>query len=88
MSEEETLFTFPCDYPIKIMGPANETFETFVYTVIRKHVPTLSEDVIQTRPSKNGKYLAITVKFEAQSKKQLDDLYRELTANKDVLMAL
>ncbi len=88
MSEEETLLTFPCEYPIKIIGLANGEFETFVYTVIQKHVPNLHENAIQTRPSKNAKYLAITVKFTAESKKQLDNIYLELTSSKEVAMVL
>lgn len=85
---EETLFEFPCEFPIKIMGLADETFELAAYEIVRRHVGELKEDAISTRPSKNGKYLAITIKFTAHSKQQLDDLYMELTSHEAIMTVL
>ena len=43
---------------------------------------------MEMRPSKNGNFLSVTATINAQSKAQLDDIYRALTANPAVLMAL
>ena len=86
--EEETLLEFPCDFPIKAMGLAVENFDSRVVGIIRKHVDDLHEGAITTRSSKGGKYLSVTVVVQATSKKQLDNIYMELTADEQVIMAL
>jgi hypothetical protein len=85
---EETLLTFPCDFTLKVFGLANDTFEATVLAIIHKHAPNLSGRQIKTRKSENGKYLALSVTIHVDSKLQLDNLYRELSASPYVLMAL
>lgn len=84
---EEPLLQFPCEFVIKVFGLASDQFETEVISIIRKH-KELRENAIRTRLSKDGKYLALTISIEADSKDQLNDIYRELTASVHVLMAL
>lgn len=88
MHNHETLMTFPCDFPIKIMGKANSDFEGKILAIIRKHSPDLGEGAISIRHSKEGTYMSITAIIPAKSKQQLDDIYQELTADKQVLMVL
>ena len=85
---EESLLTFPCEFPIKIMGRANEDFEAEVVAIVRKYVPDLTEAAIRNRPSGKGNYIAITVTVNATSKEQLDNIYLELNAHKSVVMTL
>jgi len=87
-NDNDTAFTFPCDFPIKVIGNANDLFESAVVTIIRKHVPDISEGAIKINSSKKGKYLAFTVVIQAQSQAQLDAIYQELTAHEQVLMVL
>lgn len=86
--QSETLFTFPCQFPLKVVGHGNADFETLVLDLIRKHIPTLDASAVRAQPSKSGKYIALTVTLTAESKEQLDAIYRELTSNKNVVMAL
>lgn len=88
MSEQETLLEFPCDFPIKAMGLADGDFEALVVALVRKHAPDLGEGAVRTVDSKGGKYLSVTVTVRATSREQLDNIYRELTACEQVLMAL
>jgi len=88
MKDEESLFTFPCQFPIKIMGIQSDTFEASMVMLVRKHAPNLGEGCVKSRPSKTGKYLAVTITFQADSREQLDELYRELSAHDDVRMVL
>ncbi len=85
---EETLLTFPCEFPIKIMGRRDETFETEVIGIVRKHVPDLTESAVSRRASEKGNYVAVTVTITAISKQQLDNIYQELNAHEAVLMTL
>jgi putative lipoic acid-binding regulatory protein len=84
----DSLLIFPCEFAIKAFGAASDEFETTVLGIIIKHVPNLSENAIRSRPSKDGKYLALTITIHAKSQDQLDDIYRELSSNPLVLMAL
>jgi len=88
MKDEESLLTFPCQFPIKIMGLQSDSFEASMVMLARKHIPNLGEASVKSKPSKTGKYLAITITFQADSREQLDNLYRELSAHEDVRMVL
>jgi putative lipoic acid-binding regulatory protein len=85
---EESLLTFPCEFPIKVMGRSSETFETEVVGIVRKHAPDLSSNAVTSRASGKGNYIAVTVIVSATSKKQLDDIYLELNAHETVMMTL
>ena len=85
---EESLLSFPCEFPIKIMGRAGENFEAEVVAIVRKYAPDLSQAAITRRPSGKGNYIAITVTVNATSKEQLDNIYLELNAHKSVVMTL
>ena len=87
-STEKSLLEFPCEFPIKIMGHARDDCGSRVVGLVRQHVPDLGEAAIRSRPSKQGKYLAVTVTVNATSREQLDAIYYALTACEHVLMAL
>ena len=87
-NDQATLLQFPCEFVIKIFGLRDDQFEMEALSIIRKHVADLRENAIQSRPSKDGKYLALTVTITADSKEQLDLIYQELSANTHVLMTL
>lgn len=86
--DKDTLFEFPCAYPLKVMGKRDDDFRSLVLGIVQKHVGDIEIDRIVERPSKDGNYLSLTVTFEARSKDQLDSLYRELTSCHRVLVAL
>ena len=86
--ENEELFNFPCDFPIKIMGRCDCELETLVVEIINKHVTDLGENAVETRPSGKGNFISVTVTVTAHSREQLDNIYLELTAREEVLMAL
>jgi len=88
MKSREELLSFPCEFPIKVVGLRDNQFEMTVFGIIRRYFPDLSETAISTRTSKDGKYLAITVTVTAQSKQQLDQVYIELSEHEYVIMAL
>jgi len=84
----ETLFEFPCDFPLKVMGRRTDDFRSLVVGIVQKHVGAVEADKIEERPSKDGNYLSLTCTFNAQSKAQLDALYMELTSCERVLIVL
>lgn len=70
------------------MGRASSSFELKVVEIVRRHVPDLGEGAVRSRLSREGKFVSITVTIRARSREQLDALYRELTADEDILMVL
>jgi len=84
----ETLFEFPCEFPIKAIGRDNGEFRALVIELIGRHVDAISDDAITTRPGSKGNYLAVTVTIEASSKAQLDAIYQDLSGHPEVIMAL
>ncbi len=87
MPTKPTAFTFPCSFPLKVMGLNNEAFATAVKAIFGKHLdPAPISYTMQL--SSSGKYLSITATFTATSKEQLDALYRELNAHELVVMTL
>lgn len=87
-SSKDTLFEFPCDFPLKVMGRQTDDFRSIVLGIVQKHAGPIEASNIEERPSKSGSYLSLTCTFTAQSKAQLDDLYRELTAHERVMVVL
>jgi putative lipoic acid-binding regulatory protein len=88
MPEKDTLFEFPCDFPLKVMGRRTNDFRSLVLGIVQKHVGAVAADKIEERPSKDGNYLSLTCTFTAHSKAQLDALYVELTSCERVLIVL
>ena len=86
--DEETIMEFPCQFPIKAMGKAEDDFDILIVGIIRNHVSDLSENAVKSRLSKEGKFVSITVTVEAESKQQLDKIYYDLTNHEKVLWAL
>jgi putative lipoic acid-binding regulatory protein len=85
---DETLFEFPTDFPIKIMGAASDEFRSLAIGIVARHFGELDATRIEERPSSGGKYLGLTITVRAESKAQLDAVYMELTSCRQVLVAL
>jgi putative lipoic acid-binding regulatory protein len=87
-SYKDTLLEFPCDFPIKIMGKAEDTFAEVMLSIVTKHAPDFDATRMELRASSGGNYLSITCTIVAQSKPQLDAIYMDLTAHPMVKVAL
>ena len=84
----ESPLKFPTIFPVKIMGKDEPGFHEAVAEIIARHVAPISELPVKKQPSKEGRFVSITVTIEAQSREQLDALYRDLSSHHLVLMAL
>ncbi len=86
--EQESLFEFPCEFPLKAMGKTGDTLEIAVLEIINRHVADLSEGAVKFSQSSNKKYTSITITFTAQSKDHLDKIYMDLTSCEHVLYCI
>ena len=87
MSEESPL-KFPTEFPVKIMGRDTPEFHAMVEEILARHVAPLHSLPVTRQPSKESRFISVTVTINAQSREQLDALYRDLSAHELVLMAL
>ena len=87
-SENDSLFHFPCLFPIKVMGKNSDELYPVVSAIMGKHVPGLNGVTFESRLSSGDRYLSITVMFTAQSREQLDAIYLDLNGHELVLMTL
>jgi len=83
-----TLQEFPSDFPIKVMGRRESDLRALTHAIVERHAGPLNDANVKTRTSADGNFVALTYTIRAQSREQLDAIYRELTACKSVLMAL
>lgn len=79
---------FPCEFPIKVMGYADDDVESIVESIVSSHLPENEGMTLEKKYSRNAKYVSITVTILAHSKPQLDAVYQDLSAHDKVLMAL
>ena len=87
-TEEQPLMTFPCKFRLKVMGEDIDNYADYVLATAQKHVQDVRYEHMTLRPSRNGKYIAVTIELVATSREQLDLLYIELNANPRTKMAL
>ncbi len=89
MSSRRPSLEFPSEFPIKVMGRHDSDLQGpdagDRRATQRAAARTTS---VRARTSGDGNFLALTYVVIAQSREQLDAIYRELTACKAVLMAL
>ena len=85
---DETLLIFPYQYPIKIMERAGKNFRSGPMELLEANVGEIPEEVIATSLSNKDNFLSLTVTIEADSKQQLDDIYRELSIHDEILFVL
>ena len=76
--DNDDIFKFPCDYPIKIFGLNQPDLKQTICSIVESHVGRLHDNQISTKKSSKGKYVSITVRIIATSRKQLDAINHEL----------
>jgi uncharacterized protein len=85
---DDSLITYPCDFPIKIMGVTQDAFAQTIVEVVRLYDPEFNAGKMEMRPSSKGTYLSLTVTVRATSREQLDNLYRALSSHPMVKIVL
>ena len=86
---EESLIQYPCEFPIKVMGPHTEAFvEEIIARVIPLDPSFDASTRLTRRASSSGTYLSLTVTVMATSREQLDNIYRAVTSHPQVKYVL
>ena len=85
---DESVMSFPCSFPIKLMGRETDEFRRTVRKLVEKHTGPLEDDAVESSLSRNGRFVSVTITVVAESREQLDNIYRDATAHDDDIMAL
>jgi putative lipoic acid-binding regulatory protein len=85
---DESALTFPCEFPIKMMGRDTPEFRATARALVEKHAGAVGDESVQAALSRNGRFVSVTVTITATSQQQLDDIYQDVSDHEDVLMAL
>lgn len=82
MTDAKTsLLEFPCQFPLKIMGRAEDQLAQTVLDIVLRHAPDFDGASMEMRASSGGNYVSLTCTVTATSQEQLDNLYRELSGH-------
>jgi putative lipoic acid-binding regulatory protein len=84
----ESLITYPCQFPIKVMGLKMNGMIEAIASIARQFDPDFDASSIEQRQSTGGKYLGLTITVKATSREQLDELYRTLSTHPMVRVVL
>lgn len=84
----DSLLEFPCEFPLKVMGRNEPGFREVVLALVETHAGTLAGDRVSQRESRDGNFLALTLRVHAESQPQLDAIYEALSAHDRILMVL
>ena len=82
----DELLDFPCQFPFKVLGVADDALADQVIAVLQQHAPGDYSPSI--KPSSKGNYLGATAQVNVESQEQLDKIYHALTAHPMVKMVL
>ena len=67
---------FPCHFPFKVLGLADERLPDLIVEVLQQHAP--GDYSPKVRPSSKGNYHAVSVNVTVHSKEHIELLYTEL----------
>jgi len=84
----DSLLTFPCDLPVKVLGRNAAAFRAATARIVRGHCVERDQPRMAEQLSRHGRFVSLTFTIHAHSRSQLDALYEDLTASEDVLMVL
>jgi putative lipoic acid-binding regulatory protein len=84
----DSFLQFPCDFPIKAMGRSDDDFPPLIAAIVSRHAPDWDPSRLTVQSSCNGRFQSVTITIQAQSREQLDAIYHDLSAHRQVMVAL
>ena len=87
-SDANALISYPCRFPIKVMGEHADDFLAEMLAVVQRFDPDMPLESVEIRRSSGGKYMGLTLHVWVTSRQQLDDVYRALSGHPRVKVTL
>ncbi|TCS41674.1 HP0495 family protein [Reinekea marinisedimentorum] len=80
---------FPCEsYVIKVVGDNHPELKPFVTDVLSQYDERVHIDCYKENPSKNGRFVSLTVRMRIEKLDDLRQLHEELKVSASVKMVL
>lgn len=79
---------FPLPFSLKIIGRDEDDFRDHAVSIVREYAPDVDDTRVRTRMSRANNYVSVTVPFMAESREQLDAIYRDLKQSERVIMVI
>jgi hypothetical protein len=83
---DDSLLKFPCDLTVKVFGRNDAAFRDAVIKIVESHYGKAY--AVAEQQSKQAAYSSLSITLRAESRAEIDAVYRELVAHELVLMAL
>lgn len=80
--------TYPCDYPIKVVGDAADDFAELVCQIVVTHSPGFDASSVVVVDSRNGRFQSVRLTIQATSEEQIKQLFLDLKATGRVHMVV
>jgi len=86
--QNEALWEFPMDFPLKIMGEAQHPMREIIANILLRHVPEFDPSGMSERASTGGKYVSVSVTVCVTCKEQINGMYADFAACEQIRMVL
>jgi uncharacterized protein len=87
--EPKPLITYPTDYAFKVIGKQEHGFREYIRLLFKRLMGTdVSPDSIAELPSRQGRYISLTVTVVLLSEEQRQAIYGQLFKEKRILYYL
>lgn len=88
MTEEQRGFQFPGEFEIAVMGEAEAGLERILPETLQALGLTVFEGSLRTRPSSQGRFVSVTIRFAAHSREDYEAAHGALRARPEVKWTL
>ena len=87
-TSEDQGFQFPGVFEISAMGPASAGLEREVPALLAQAGLTVLHETIRSRPSREGRYVSISISFRADSRADYEAAHTALRGHPEVKWTL
>ncbi len=88
-AKQKPLISYPTDYAFKVIGKQEHGFREYIRLLFKRLMGTdVSPDSIAELPSRQGRYISLTVTVILLSEEQRQTIYGELFKEKRILYYL
>lgn len=85
---DRPVITYPCDYPIKVVGDVRPNFHEEVFDVVLRHDPSMTTERVSQKTSRKGNFVSISFMLVAHSQEQIEALFADLKEIESIRLVL
>jgi putative lipoic acid-binding regulatory protein len=85
---QATGFQFPGVFEITAMGPASAGLETVIPRELAQAGLTVLHETVRSRPSSAGRFVSVSISFQADSREEYEAAHHALRAHPEVKWTL